>query len=374
MGAVDAVGNTAAEAQAVSAVATENAQAVAALLALERRAVEAAVGPLRKLLSNVFRLMAGRYVLMFGSLENPADPEGAARLTEILVSELEHVRSYDPVEILMNEVHAATRLGVAHANRYLDDPVPEIEIPPSPAVARALSKVGEGIDRAVVAAQKFAEDVPITGWNDVVQQMAKASQAATGLDRTVAWSLAEAKSAAIREVAAARGARVLWVAEPDACVVCLALSGHVIDPASGGGFDEEATFGKPGSAPDVWPPGHPLMGPPRHVNCRCVPELWVGPSLEPGGLADTSLYSRPGVGATVDLPAALRREAKRSILYGWSVPSESGTVRIQAADRLLKAGAGLPKSVEARSRAAVKAGKFDNRVHPSRQRTAHRST
>jgi len=372
---VDEVGNTVAEQRAVTAVTAENARAVGALLELERQAVQLVAGPMRKLLANIFRMMASKYVLMFGSLDAPATADLAPALTDMLMRELEHLRSYDPTEVLLNEMHAATRLGILHANRYLIDPVPETTaIPMGPAVTRALDQLGGGVDRAVTAAQEFAESHPIGEWKDVVQQMGKASQAATGLDRATAWSLSAAKSAAIREIAAARGAQLLWVAEPDACVICLALSGHLIDPASGDGFDEFATFGKPSDVPGVWPPDQPLMGPPRHVNCRCVPELWVGPALEPGGLADTSLYSRPDVGATVDLPAALRREAKRSIVYGWSVPSESSTVRLDAAARLLAKGAGLPKSVEARGRKFVAAGKFDNRVHPSHRRTAHRST
>lgn len=367
-------GNTPSEQQAVSAVTVENAAAVAALLALEKETVTAATGPLRAALRNILRLLSGRYVLMFGSLEHPADPEQAAQLTQILVEELEHIRGYDPTTPLTEYADRARTMGVDYANRYLSDPVPESEVPVAPAVARTIAEAPAEVDRAIVAAQQYAEQTPIADWRGVVQQVGKASQAATGLDRRAAWALAAAKSSSIGEVTAARGAQLLWVAEPDACVVCLALSGHLSDPASGVGFDEFATFGKPGSAPGVWPPDQPLMGPPRHPLCRCVPELWIGPSVPVGGPEETSLYNRPGVGARVDLPAALRREAKRSIVYGWSVPSESGVVRIDAAARLLARGAGLPKSVEARGRAAVAAGKFDNRVHPSLRRTAHRST
>lgn len=369
---VDAAGNTAAEQRAVSSVSVENAAAVAALLLLEKQAVEAASGPLRRLLSDVFRLLAGRYVLMFGALDRPADPVQAQQLTGLLTSELEHIRGYDPTETLTRFAAQASNLGVTYANRYLADPVPAAEIPVDRAVERAIQDTIPGIDAAIDEAQRFAVKLPVAGWDDVVRQMGKASQAATELDRQTAWALARAKNSAIRSAAVARGASVLWVAEPDACVICLALSGHVVDPASGDGFDEEATFGKTGSAPAVWPPDEPLMGPPRHPHCRCILEVWIGPSLTPGGEADNSLYSRPDVGATVDLPAALRREAKRSIVYGWSLPSESGVVRLDAAQRLLARGAGLPKSVEERGHAAIKAGKFDNRVHPSRRRTAHR--
>lgn len=365
-------GNTASEQQAVSSVSVENAVAVAALLLLEKQAIELTSGPLRKLLSDVFRTMAGRYVLMFGGLDHPADPLQTAQLTALLAQELNNLRQYDPAAPLRAAAIKAADAGTAFANKYMVNPysVDPNDFPD--AVEQTIQQAKLAVADAVDSAQEFAEQTPVTGWDDVVKQMGKASQAATGLERRTAFAVAASHAESIRKVAAARGASLLWVAEPDACVVCLALSGHVVDPSSGDGFDEEATFGKPMSAPDPWPPGQPLMGPPRHVNCRCVCEIWIGPSIEPGGPADTSLYDRPGVGAKVDLPAALRREAKRSIVYGWSLPSESGVVRLDAADRLLKAGAGLPRTVEAKGRAAVKAGKFDNRVHPSKRRTARR--
>ena len=60
--------------------------------------------------------------------------------------------------------------------------------------------------------------------------------------------------------------RLVWIAERDACLTCLALAGHVSDPNSGIGFDEDASF-SPHGAPPVWPPGMPLLAPPRHPNC-----------------------------------------------------------------------------------------------------------
>jgi hypothetical protein len=40
--------------------------------------------------------------------------------------------------------------------------------------------------------------------------------------------------------------------------------------------------------------------------------------------------------ASYDLPRALRREAERSVLKGWALPTEPDRVRTDAADRLLK--------------------------------------
>lgn len=61
---------------------------------------------------------------------------------------------------------------------------------------------------------------------------------------------------------------------------------------------------------------------------------------------------------------ALRREADRSVLRGFSLESESMKTRIEAADRLVKRGVDAPKSVVAFARRAVKAGAFPTRGRP----------
>jgi hypothetical protein len=369
---VNTAGNSSAEQAAVSAVTVENAAAVAALLLLEKQAITAVSGPLRQLLSNIFRTLAGRYVLMFGGLERPADPVQAQQLVQILVTELQAVATYDPTPQLEEFAARAAVRGLEYANRHLPDPVAADTIELPTVLTQAIEAVPTAMAQSVADTTTFAEQLPITGWDDLVKAMGHANQAATSLERSSTWAVNKASSDAIRQVAVNKGASLLWIAEPDACVRCLALSGHLIDPMSGEGFDEEATFGRPGSAPDVWPPGQPLMGPPAHPNCRCHPELWFGPHVPVGGPEENALYNRPGVGANVDLPAALRREAKRSVVYGWSLPSESSTVRLDAAARLLQRGAGLPKSVEERGHRAVAKGSFDNRIHPSRRRAARR--
>jgi hypothetical protein len=96
-------------------------------------------------------------------------------------------------------------------------------------------------------------------------------------------------------------------------------------------------------------------------NCRCELITWLGPAaLHP---VDTAIYHRPELQGNVDLAAAMRREAKRAVLRGWSLPSESEAVRLRGAERLLRAGSGLPKTVEARARKAVKDRHFPDRRH-----------
>lgn len=138
------------------------------------------------------------------------------------------------------------------------------------------------------------------------------------------------------------GLRVVWVNERDACLVCLALAGHVADPNSGLGFDEFATF-SPRPAPAVWPPGMPLMGPPRHPNCRCRLRIIA---------ADNTM-----------VPDALRREAERSVARGWS-GHDSRRSRLGAADMLVRRVNRLPRTVNERAAKNVAAGSFSTRHRP----------
>ena len=61
---------------------------------------------------------------------------------------------------------------------------------------------------------------------------------------------------------------------------------------------------------------------------------------------------------------ALRREADRSVLRGFSLESESMRVRVDAAERLLAQGVDAPKSVKAYAARAIKAGEFGTRGRP----------
>ncbi|WP_344951421.1 hypothetical protein, partial [Actinomadura miaoliensis] len=157
----------------------------------------------------------------------------------------------------------------------------------------------------------------------------KAQLRATGT--TAVNQAAAAGSAAAATQLGAR--QLLWVAERDACLTCIALAGEIAPIDTG--FSPDITYG---DRPLRW---NDFSGrPPRHPHCRChiVPYL--------GGAQDQ---------AAAD---ALQREARRSVVRGWSLPSESEAARIRAADRLLRRGVGLPVSVERYGHQAVAAGRF----------------
>lgn len=155
---------------------------------------------------------------------------------------------------------------------------------------------------------------------------------ASRLSAVAATAVNQAASMGVDAIARQTGADgVMWVAERDACLTCTALSGQIV--RVGERFPVNRTFG---DKPLLW---RGFTGrPPRHPHCRCrVRAVWG----DAQGAAD-----------------ALRREARRSVVRGFSLLSESQAARLRAADRLLRRGAGLPKTVEEYGRDAVRAGRF----------------
>jgi hypothetical protein len=126
------------------------------------------------------------------------------------------------------------------------------------------------------------------------------------------------------------GHGVIWEAERDACLHCLEFHGQrPSDGSEFGAFTESGLFA--GKSLDFGAfDGHPPLHP--HCRCRLVP--WNG---------DTELLE------------AWQREAERSVLRGWSLPSESAASRIRAVHRLLQRGSRLPRSVQARARQDIAA-------------------
>jgi hypothetical protein len=140
---------------------------------------------------------------------------------------------------------------------------------------------------------------------------------------------------AVIDVADAVDLALVWVAERNACVTCLAYAGQVARDRAP--FPGGLTFGRKSYNPEA------IKGPPRHPHCRC--------HLEPL-VAD-------------EYAEALRREAERSVLRGYSLENESMGVRVDAAERLLARGTDAPKSVQAVAARAVKRGQFPTRLVPN---------
>jgi hypothetical protein len=93
--------------------------------------------------------------------------------------------------------------------------------------------------------------------------------------------------------------------------------------------------------------------PPLHPHCRCYTTPWSNDWDT--GEAGTSY------------PEALKREAQRSVLKGWSLAGESNKARMGATKALLGKGTNLPKSVRAQAARAVARGAYKGTNVPGKR-------
>lgn len=328
----------------LQALAEEQA---AALLLAELAAVNSATWPLRSALAALARTV--RAATIGGQLPAPVRRRLVAQLAQVV----EHFDPNDITRRITAAAENASRMGIVHAAAQTG--IPTAELPAAElervvtAVANAAGDTAAAHLAGAVTALRAA-DTPV----EAEAAVAAAEKAPASTQLATEWAVNRARNDAVRASAAHLGAKVLWIAERDACVVCTALAGHTADPLQGEGFDEFATFG-PHRPPAPWPPGQPLLSPPRHPRCRCETVVWLG-----------SASGQP------DLPATLQHEARRSILRGFSRPSESHHLRLAAASRLLGTGAAdMPRSVRQYAAHAVAAGRFPTREVP-RYPSAHR--
>lgn len=217
-------------------------------------------------------------------------------------------------------------------------------------VVGALVLINEPGSFAKLTAPKYLTDLARQAERDVAADVAKAralarvgqdaaafasaTGARTRLDRAVTTIVSGAGNAGTAAVAREANIPLVWVAETNACVTCLAYSGMIAQP--GKAFPKGKSYGSRSSAVRA------MDYPPAHPNCRCI--------VEPLN--------------SIEYAQALRREADRSVLRGFSLTSESMAVRVEAARRLLANGVDAPKSVIAYAERAVLAGKFPTRGRP----------
>lgn len=317
-------------------------------VALEHRAAAAPVRLVRQAATDVSRYAAGLWVAQAGSLTAPLDPIASSAVTAQVVARIEQARPDGLADLLAPDIGRAYLLGARQAATALDEPAPH---PIDVSTPSELLGQTTGLDAAVSKRWADAERMLLTAppehHDDLSAALAPLHAAGMDVDRDARSLVNQAVNRAAHDTAVDHDTRLIWVAERTACVVCAALSGDVVGADED--FSPHATFG---DKPTEWwtPPGVTLLRPPRHPRCRCRVEPWLGHAGPPGSLS---------------LPEALKREAQRSILRGFSVPSESETVRVRAADRLLARGTQLPKTVRAYARAAVNRGRFPTRTLPT---------
>jgi len=238
---------------------------------------------------------------------------------------------------LAREVNTGLRLGWAQAS---DMPAPPTVEHHDPGLHYAVDHVDErareGLDRAAFAARYG----PLVTEDDANVIASLTVKVATDAKGTVRWAANRAVNEGSSAYAEEAGHRRVWVAERDACLHCLAYAGQVAEP--GAHFPVGLTF----ASRPLKPPPDGLPNPPLHPNCRC--RVW------PYRGGDPVLEAHQ---PNANIATALAREARRSVLKGWSAFA-STPERLRAAERLLAAGAALPKSVQQRAARDVQQRKF----------------
>ncbi|WP_336158185.1 hypothetical protein [Amycolatopsis sp. VC5-11] len=362
-------------------------------LQLEDAAAAAAAGPVRDALKAALSWAHVAWSRRFGKPAGLRSGEDFDAYTAELAARIRAV-SIDPAPVLLDFARRARILGVSQGLIEANAPQRNLgheiraetrrQIDESTATARA--KLAQAAD--------LVESLQRGSFKTINRQLAVADQAGNIVERAARTAANDELNEGLAAAAEHVGGRLVWIAERDACVACLALSGHVIEP--GDAFDWRLTFGAKAYPPMGFDAEGELVEielerPPRHPYCRCRVSPWLGhdeagalsvthdwadaaaDSLARGDLVGAAAAQKAAAEASAsaafDLPSALRREAERSILRGDALPSESENVRIQAADRLLNrigsqknsrspSGWRVPASVKKRAERAVQRGAF----------------
>lgn len=321
-----------------------------ALLQIEDEAAEQATVAFRRRLVELTEELHREWVKLFGSATARARDQ-LDKLGSLLADLLARLRKLlaATVPATRAAIIAGTLAAAGHGVEVATDAFPT-SIDVKAVNVRELAETGreDEVNAIVRAGRERAAALLVPEYATTLPKALTAlgaggARTAGELERLARTAANEAATAAAVAVAQANGVGLLWVAERDACVHCLAYAGKTVEP--GEQFAADLTYGdKPLIQPEERADG--LVGPPLHPNCRCT----VRP------------YS---VEWDAELPAALEREARRSVALGFKLESEPSAVRLRAADRLLKSGrAGLPKTVAVRARRAVAQGAFADRRRP----------
>jgi hypothetical protein len=221
---------------------------------------------------------------------------------------------------------ALERLALEHRER-VTAPVGRGVIPAVHADAALRARLGE--------AAKLATTLDMARRGNVLAVGGKANRGVNEAQGTARWTANEGINAGTAQVAREAGLNLVWVAERNACLHCLAHAGWAVQPGQAFpavSFDPNAK----GVLVVTWPPLHP--------SCRCLVRTYDG---APG---------RPSRDRSSGDPAdRLAAEARRSAVYQWT-DHASGLAAQRAAQALLTAGADLPATVTERARRALRKG------------------
>lgn len=356
-------------------------------------AAAAAAGPVRDALKTALSWAHVAWSRRFGKPAGLRSGEDFDAYTAELAARIRAV-SIDPKAALLDFAQRARVLGVSQGLIEAGAPQRDLGTEVRDETRRHVDETTATARAKLAQAADLIVGLQRGSFKTINRQLAVADQAGNIVERTARTvtnsELNEGLAAAAEHV----GGRLVWIAERDACVTCLALSGHVVD--AGDAFNWRLTFEAKAYPPMGFDANGQLVQielerPPRHPYCRCRVSPWLGHD-EAAARAVTHDWAdaikdaqargdqvavdaarkaaaAAADSAAFDLPSALRREAERSVLRGDALPSESENVRLQAADRLLNrigttknsrspSGWPVPASVKKRAERAVKRGAF----------------
>lgn len=303
-------------------------EAAQRLLELEAETVARATDPLRK---PVASLLARLHALWPGDEASPAAKRAVLLRLNVGIIQTPMGRV---IEAILAGADLAQAQGIEGALQSSDAELTTLEklgikAKPSAEVRAAADAINRSVPQTLLRAVGLLGRAETL--NDAQAAIAVAATSISRVEATASWVVNRAANDGITEVANTSMHLVsVWRTERDACVHCLAYAGEI---DTGKGYPSGLTYGaKPLSLDNV-------PRPPLHPRCRCTQYVLERESAKP-------------------VARALKREAQRSVLRGWSLQSESDNVRLSAAQRLLNQGTTLPKSVQAYARSAVKRGEF----------------
>ncbi|PIB09638.1 hypothetical protein B1C81_10855 [Streptomyces sp. HG99] len=322
-----------------------------AVRVLEDRIAVRAVGTLDDRFTILSQRSLTAWVTAFGGVAAEASDPGALR--RILASIRAAIRRLlTPLgrraeQVLTEALAEAVMLGAQQHAAFVSEATGRRNRPVTSRVSGALRARAAAITQAVTDRRDRAlaalRPNRTRRWSEVQTGIGVARSAIPAVRTHITTTVNEAVNEAAETAIKHAGEKKVWIAERDACVNCAAYAGLTVAA--------EAKF----PAGLSWDPnqrgrGEALAAPPKHPSCRCRVTAWQ------------DAWKQDGV---ISFPDSLRREARRSIARGWSLPTESGAARIRAARELLRTGAGLPKSVEEFAAQAVRAGRFADRTFPT---------
>jgi hypothetical protein len=333
------------------------------VLAFEVAAIAALTGGMAATVADVVAWLPVEYARLFGT-ERASGLQFQAMLRQS-ESRIRRVQPPTP-QALLEHARDARAMGVRQglSEAGMPDEAVAVSLDREPAKATqeaaraAVDNAREKLHTAALLTHTMAEGSS----SDVQAAVAPAQHAVTSLERDLTSLLHASVNDGLTAAIDHLDGRPLWVAERDACTLCLPLSGQLADDE--GHFDWTLTFGAKAFQPKAYDDHGDLMlidllRPPRHPRCRCRVCWWYGDRTpEPH-----------------DFPTVLRREAERSILNGYALDSEPTSTRIRAAEQLLglvaannsrtPSGWQVPASVRKRASDALHKGRFTTRPVPN---------